>query len=143
MERASSLLQCYLTTDYEVHGRSARERFTLRIGQREPKLAAMLARTGVQSAAFITAWHPRSVERSRKQNEVAQARLRADLLRLRCVVLPAEGVGANGAWREPSWLALGLYPADAKRLARRYRQNAILVCDKRGVPRLVTLQELT
>lgn len=140
MERAGSLLQCYLTTAYEVYGRTPSERFTLCIGQREAKLAALLSRTHTRYAAFITAWHPCSRQRATTLNEVAQSRLLADLRRSGCIVVPGAGVGADGRWREPSLLALGLHRSDAKRLARRYRQNALLVCDSRAVPELIVMR---
>lgn len=142
MKSVGSLLQSYLTTRYEVYGTTPHERLSLRIGQREPKLAALHARYRVHCSAFITAWHPRSIIRAPSLNRAAQARLLRDLHRLGCAVLPGEGIGADGQWREPSVLALGLRRGDAKRLAHRYRQNAVVVCDIRATPQLLMVQPL-
>ena len=142
MGSAGSLLQSYLTTRYEVYGSTPRERFTLRIGQREPKLAALHARKRVRCSAFITAWHPRSIVRAPSLNRVAQAKLLRDLRLLGCIVVPGQGIGTDGQWREPSVLALGLRRMDAKRLALRYGQNAAVVCDIRAIPQLLLVRPL-
>jgi len=142
MERPRSLLQSYLTTAYRVYGARRSERLELRVNVREPRLTLLLHRHRARSAAFITAWHPRSRPRPRGMNEAAQKRLIAELKRLGCIVLPGEGIGTDGQWREPSVLALRLDRKNAKRLAHRYRQNAVLVCDRRGIPQLVLLADL-
>ena len=142
MKRPRSLLQSYLTTEYQVHGSTPKQRFTLRIGVRQPRLTELQSRTRTYRSVFITAWNPHSALRPRALNEAAQRRLVRDLRRLRCEVIRGEGVAATGAWKEPSLLALGLKRDAALRLARRYGQNAIVVSDKCGVPQLVTLRAL-
>ena len=142
MKRPGSLLQPYLTTEYRVYGATPAQRFTLRIGVRNARLMALQYRTRTHRSAFITAWNPHSVKRPRALNKAAQRRLLRDLRRLRCEVICGEGIATNGTWKEPSLLALGLKRDTALRLARRYGQNAVVVCDKRGVPHLLTLRAL-
>ncbi len=137
----SSLLQSYLTTRYVVAGPPCRRSLVLRVGVREPALARLQARAGCRYSAYITAWNPRSVPQVRRRNEAAQRRLVRDLEKQSGIrLLHGEGIAANGEWREPSVLALGLARPAALRLARRFRQNAVLICDKRGVPHLVMLR---
>ncbi len=143
MKRSGSLLQSYLTTEYRVYGAAPMERFTLRIGVRHPRLATLQHRTHAYCSAFITAWNPHSRIRSDTLNEAAQRRLMRDLRQLRCKVIRGEGVAADGRWKEPSLLALGLKRNAALRLARRYGQNAVVVCNKHGVPRLAILRLLS
>lgn len=141
MDERSSLLQSYLTTRYLVAGQPRQPGMVLRIGVREPALARLQARAGCRYSAYITAWNPRSIPQARRCNAAAQRRLVRDLkMRSGIRLARAEGVAANGQWREPSVLALGLARPAALRLARRFRQNAVLICDKRGVPHLVILR---
>lgn len=142
MKRSGSLLQSYLTTRYRVCGAPLTRGFELRIGVRQPLLAALQSRTRTNSSAFITAWNPHSAARPRSFNEIAQCRLLRELQRYRCKVLCGEGEAENGMWKEPSVLALGLRRDAALRLARRYKQNAVVVCDKSGTPRLVLLRAI-
>lgn len=142
MKRSGSLLQSYLTTEYRVYGAATMERFTLRIGARHPRLATLQRRKRTCCSAFITAWNPHSRMRSRTLNQAAQRRLMRDLRQLHCKVIRGEGVAADGRWKEPSLLALGLKRNAALRLARRYGQNAVVVCNKHGVPRLAILRPL-
>lgn len=141
MRGRSSLLQSYLTTRYLVDGRPHQRDLVLRVGVREPALARLQSRAGCSFSAYITAWNPRSIPQTRSRNEAAQRRLVRDLKKRSGIrLLRGKGIAANGAWREPSILALGLARPAALRLARRFRQNAVLICDKRGVPHLVLLR---
>lgn len=117
-----ALLAVYRATDYRVRltqGGWA----SIRIGQLLP--VALHALVGVQPWGFITAWHPRSQQRSRLLNRRAQRQLLADLGVLAEVtaIRPALGVGAQN-WREPSLLVVGASPDPLDRLARHYEQNA-------------------
>lgn len=141
MRERSSLLQSYLTTRYLVDRQPLRRVLVLRVGVREPALARLQSRAGCRYSAYITAWNPRSLAQTRKRNETAQRRLVRVLEKRSGIrLLRGEGVAANGAWREPSVLALGLARPAALQLARRFRQNAVLICDKRGLPHLVLLR---
>lgn len=118
-EDAIALLRAYLAAEYRADG----GRMVLRVG--EPVASA----DGLPAAvplAFLTAWNPRSLARSERENLTALADLQAALEREGARVLPGEGVAADGSWREPSLLAIGIEPAAADEHARRHEQNAIV-----------------
>ncbi|MBU0653842.1 MAG: DUF3293 domain-containing protein [Gammaproteobacteria bacterium] len=131
-----ALLDAYLATHYEVkHAASA---FTLHIGQSSAELLALLQKTGLTGAAFITAWNPHSKPHLQAENRRAQQRLLEDLQQAGCMVIPAAGVDPDSQWPgEESVLALGLAQADAVQLSRKYSQNAIVWADADAVPQLL------
>ena len=95
-------------------------------GSQNRKLEALLARHNARSWAFITAWNPRSDERSREQNDAQQAELRQAVSAYE--VLPGEGVGQDPSWTpEESLLILNISRRKAQTLGRRFGQLAIVV----------------
>ena len=94
----------------------------IRIDQPLPESLQTLV--GTRSWGFITAWNPRSEQRSPAENLAAQR----ELLEALCVspqtlVYPAIGVGASG-WSEPSLLAIGPDFSTLDALGQRHEQNA-------------------
>jgi hypothetical protein len=43
---------------------------------------------------------------------------------------PGEGRAADGSWREPSVLAVGMYRANAEALGKLFGQNAVVFIEK-------------
>ncbi|PWS37469.1 DUF3293 domain-containing protein [Falsiroseomonas bella] len=119
----------YLRSDYEAGGVS------VRIGARSPAFDALLRRRGASSAAFVTAWNPFSRRMPEGWNDRMLVRLRQAA---RGRVL-AEGIGQAGAWWERHLLVAG-DPRRIARLARRFRQNAIVVIAPGRPARLVMLR---
>lgn len=118
------LMREYLAADYRasVDGREA----VLRIGAAPPSWLAH------EDLVFITAWNPRSIPRAEADNRAALAALR-DALGGHARVHDAVGSDPDGAWHEPSLLAIGLALDLADREARRHDQNAIVVA-RAGAP---------
>jgi hypothetical protein len=113
----------YLRTGYEANG------VVVRVGRRSEAMDALLAG---RTAGFVTAWNPSSRRMPRGWNERMLARLRAIA---RGSVL-GEGWGRGGSWAERHLLVAG--DARALRvLARRFRQNAIVIVAPRRKARLV------
>lgn len=103
-------------------------------GQRSRALDRLLARAGVRSWAFITAWNPGSRPVPAWRNRYRQDRMFHLLLTSGCIVLPGAGIPAGDDWApEESVLACGLPPGTARRVARAFGQNAI-VAGRRGRP---------
>ena len=124
MNRAR-LAAAYRRTAYEAAGAVAR------IGQRSAAVDGLLRRLGGggrQGGAFVTAWNPRSHRMPHGWNERMQARLRQAARRLP----RAEGWGRGRGWAEHT-LLLAADPRRAAALARRFRQNAIVVV-RQGAP---------
>jgi hypothetical protein len=123
------LLAAYRRTDYEAGGAVAR------VGRRSAAVDALLRRLGAREGAFVTAWNPWSRRMPPGWNARMTARLRQAARRLPS----AEGEGRGRGWSERHLLVA----ADGRRaaaLARRFRQNAVVVA-RAGTPaRLVPLR---
>jgi hypothetical protein len=133
--RKAELIAAYTATHYHIHW--AEGAFMLRVNEHCPSLAALYARRGYNCAAFLTAWNPYSQLTSPIENHAMQQALLADLERHDCWIIPGIGLDPAGLWMgEESFLAIGLGLADAQRLGRQYRQNAILWMGEDAVPRL-------
>jgi hypothetical protein len=105
---------------------------------RRAGIAALLASLGVRQAAFTGAWNPCSRRRPRGWNRRRLERLREATRRL-----PRhEGMGR--ACRPRPWgeehLLIGAPAARCAVLARRFRQDAILVIRLRGPARMMRLR---
>jgi Protein of unknown function (DUF3293) len=122
------LRRAYSTTEYRVAGCS------VRIGRRSATMDGLLAGMGAREAVLITACNPRSRRSSASRNAWMMGRLHG-ALRRHCV-FPAES-GA-GRWTEAQFLAAAP-EAWACVLARRFRQNALVVLRPRQKPRLRVL----
>jgi len=129
---APDLLAAYLATRYHVRQGGG---FDFYIERRSADLLELHATAGVAGSAFITAWNPRSEGTPREENDARNAALRHDIEALGLPAVPAEGIGPTG-WREESYLVPGITREDVVALARKYRQNAIVVIAADGVPRL-------
>jgi hypothetical protein len=112
----AALLRAYRNTCYEAAG------IQIRIGIYSAATDRLLLTHGARSSALITAYNPRSCLMPLAWNRRMQARL-LQALRLRRV-LPARGF--LGQWSEAHLLVFG-DPRPIRRLARRYRQYAIVI----------------
>jgi hypothetical protein len=132
---------CYETTGYgtaryETAGYETGD-IVVRIGRRVPAMDKLLSSAGAKQAVFITAYNPFSRVMPPGWNNRMQARL-AEALR-RYPLLPARGHYRD--WSERHLLAL----ADVRvmrRLARRFRQNAIVIVRWRQPVRLLVTSSL-
>lgn len=138
------LRTAYLMTDFEFEAEG--RRYTLRIGDQNPEVRDLLARHGVQNAAYITAHNPASLPRGEAHNTLAMRALRRDLeagVGGSWAVFEGAGQGRAGGWPpEPSLMVLGIDRTQAEKLGRRYGQYAIVWVDATGMPSLVELVDL-
>ena len=110
------LLIAYRLTTYEAAGA------TVRPGRRSAAFDEVLLRHHSRTATFISADNPHSRRMPSGWNHRMRQSLHAAARRLR--VMPARGVLRG--WEEAHLLVLG-DPRPAIRLARRYRQNAVVI----------------
>jgi hypothetical protein len=123
---APSLEAAYLRTTYWVDARP--QPVALRVGESSVVLDRILARHRARRWAFITAWNPGSRRCSAWRNAAHQHQLLQALGRRGFRWLPGLGEGDDPRWPpEPSFLILGASVPEAKRLARRFNQYAIVV----------------
>ena len=120
------MLRAYRLTRYRAGG------IEIRIGRRVPD--ALFQRLGARRATLLTAWNPFSRHMPTGWNERMQRRLRRDLRSF--VVLDAEG--SLHCWREAMLLAGGP-PQPVIRLARRFRQSAVVELRRGARARLIQL----
>lgn len=136
---SSDLIATYEATQYCVT--SSDSAFILRVGQHSRELAALYRDTDCASTAFITAWNPYSKMLSVEENETRQRQIISLLVAQRLRLYTGEGVSADGAWREPSLLVLGIDLVPARNLAQRFEQNGFVFCGEDAIPQLI-LREL-
>lgn len=124
-----ALRRAYRRTSYEAAGAVAQ------VGRRSAAVDALLARLGSGQGAFVTAWNPFSRAMPWGWNDRMGQLLRDATRR----IPRAEGWGRAAGWGEQH-LLLATDPRRAVVIARRFRQNAIVVV-RRGQPaRLVLLR---
>ena len=131
------LIDAYRSTHYRVTG--VGQPFVLTIGRHSAELAALHTRHGVSCSAFLTAWNPRSHPTGMADNRTSQARMAAELRKLRYPLIDAIGESPDGAWSEDSIVILGLDRAAATAIGRRYGQIAMVWSGADAVPELVLL----
>jgi len=127
------LVAAYRRTAYRAEGGAV-----VRVGRRSPAVESLLRRLGRgrrQAGAFVTAWNPFSRRMPRGWNERMQARLRQAARRLPV----AEGCGIGRGWAE-RMLLLAADPRRVAVLARRFRQNAVVVVGSGRPAALVLLR---
>ncbi|TCO80259.1 uncharacterized protein DUF3293 [Plasticicumulans lactativorans] len=128
MSLARGLLRAFHATTYTATAATG-ERFALRIGRRHPALDAWLAARGQAAWAYVSACNPGARSLAPPLNVRRHAALLAEL-RERLPdgnVLDGFGVPDGPDWAaEPSVLVAGLPLAEARALARRHGQLALV-----------------
>ena len=142
MQKASLIdphtLRAYHETDYRVFSAAP---FTMRIDEVCCPLATVHAQYGVSCSAFITACNPFSQTCDTQHNLRRQTELGLVLEEMGIPCLQGLGIHPGGTWPgEDSFLALGLEPAPARALGRRFEQNAIVWAGADTIPRLILLR---
>jgi uncharacterized protein DUF3293 len=111
-----ALLRAYRNTCYTTCG------IDVRIGQRSPAMDRLLLSHGAREAAFLTAYNPFSRPMPVGWNQRMQAQLVQTLRRHQVL----HAVGSWRRWSEAHIVVLG-DARSARKLARRFRQNAIVI----------------
>ena len=127
--------RAYLDTVYRVSGRSAV--IDLRIGARSAALDRLLHRLGVRDWVFVTAWNPFSRAQPAWRNHARQARLARGLRGIR-ICMPGLGLPRDPRWQpEHSLFAAPVSAGRARRLGRRFGQNAVVAGRRGHAPALI------
>lgn len=131
-------LLAYQQCHYEVH---AAPPFVLRIGKCSRELALLYRRHGQDCAAYLSACNPRGQLISPTSNSRATRRMQRLLARRGHAWLEGFGRDPQGVWPgEPSALVLGMEYPQARRIAARFGQNALLWMAADARVRLVLLR---
>lgn len=130
-------MNAYLATTYRATAPSGAE-VDLRPGCRSPELDAHLSVRGLAQWAFITACNPYSQVLTAEENRGRMAALSSELEELGFETWPGVGIGDGGDWEpEESRLVLGITEEQARAIAKRWEQNAIVVGEAGEVARVV------
>ena len=100
------------------------KRIDLHLGQRNPAMAAVLARHGATHGGLVTGENPFGQTQSAAANATANAELAAAIDALGLPRLPSDGGSEDGSWNEPGFLVVGGEGQPVDALARRFRQAA-------------------
>lgn len=141
----AALIALYRATEYRatLAGPPGGGSLILRIDEYCAPLSRLLAASGCQCAAFITAWNPRGARLDPAENRSAARRLRRRLARFVPAghIFKGAGCDPSGVWpAEASLLMLGLGLEMAQALGREFRQNAIVWAGPDAIPRLILLR---
>jgi hypothetical protein len=105
------------------------------VGRRSPGMARLLRQMGARQGGFLTAWNPLARRHAPGWNARAQAALAQAARRL--PTMPARSVPLRDARWVEAQLLLAADSRVARRLARRFRQKAILWIAADGMVSLV------
>jgi len=130
----AELLEAYRKAEYAVF---FEPEFVLRIGEYSAQLASLLSAEDVPTAAFITAYNPKSELFADKWNRELGTFLEHDVLVGGYSYFQGEGRDPEGIWKpEKSLLITGITKEAANRLAGKYGQHAFVFVDEGMVPEI-------
>jgi len=132
------LMKSYKSADYHVDGPRP---FVLKIGIHSPELESIYKKSQKHSAAFITAFNPYSQELSNQENKDCNHKLEELMQSLHFDYIHGEGKCGDGEWDgEESFLIFGISEKQASEIGEKFKQNAIIWCDKNAIPQLLLLK---
>lgn len=135
-ERWANLLEAYCRTDYHVA--SPVSPLMFHVGELCSEQNLSLMQAGVFSWCVVTAWNPHSERRSAKENDLAQAILKADINAVDLKWWEAAGRDPAREWpSEESCFVLNISPQQARSLCREFEQLAVLYGDAEHEPWLL------
>lgn len=138
-EISQELIEAYRATLFRCGEGS--DAFVLRIGAHSAALEDLYTAAGVSTAAYVTAFNPRSEAQSADVNAIAHARLGTELAATGYRLVEGAGEDPEGPWpAEQSYLVLGMQLEAAQEVGRRYGQNAIVWAGADAVPTLILLR---
>lgn len=138
MKTDEDLDTAYRQTLYRVYGPDGPVDF--RVGERGPALRALLRSYASEGAAFITAHNPGSRLMTEEHNGNAQASLVAQGRVIAAATLSGVALDPRGTWpAEDSVLLVNIDREAARRLGRRFGQNALVWIHPTGLAELVWL----
>lgn len=132
------LIQAYRETHYRVEGVEA---FTLKVDQVSSEVLKALAKRGLKSCAFVTAWNPYSIALKEEENTILERKLNLHLNAQGLNHTPGEGVHPSNGWPgERSSLVWGVSETNAREIAEEFQQNAFIWVGEDGIPELILMR---
>lgn len=134
----AATLDAYRAAIYRIDGRDAQPDIDMKIGVTNGDVASLLARHGVESAVFVTAFNPFGHVLAPEDNAARQRRLTERVGQMGLRALLGEGIDPMNIWvAEASLFVLGATPDTADALMTEFEQNAVVYVDRAGLPELL------
>jgi hypothetical protein len=108
-----------------------------RIGEMSQGLEGLFVNQAFETAALITACNPKGINQGHHENQRAMEDLKVSLNEMKLPFHPGLGSDSKGAWKEESYLILGIALDQAETLGRQFQQNAFVWIETGHAPRLV------
>jgi hypothetical protein len=119
-----TLVEAYENTTFRIE--CPEGGVSLRPRSHSSALDQILAKNKWQYAAVITAFNPKSIEKTREQNELANRRLERKIISDGYIFFPGAGAGDDLNWLpEDSYLILDIALKQALEIAEEFGQYAI------------------
>lgn len=134
-----SLIHAYRGTDFVAH--LPQGECVLRVGVRNAAMAQLLKDHEASNASYITACNPFSRIFDQADNQLATLQLKSVISTMGLSIYPCDGRDPTGHWPdEPGLLILGAKRSKLRSIGRRFRQNAIIIVGRSGIPKLELLR---
>jgi hypothetical protein len=127
-------LDIYQNAKYEVLSYPS---IAFKIGEMNQGLEDLLVNEAFETAALITACNPKGIKQGHHENQRAMEDLKFSLNEMKLPFLQALGSDPKGAWKEESYLILGIALEQAETLGRQFQQNAFVWIETGHAPSLV------
>ncbi|MFM6921722.1 MAG: DUF3293 domain-containing protein, partial [Polynucleobacter victoriensis] len=111
-----------------------------KIGEHNQHVDQLLDANRVDMAALITAWNPQGKMCEIKANHQANHSLELEIQEMRLPYYLGSGSDPKGAWKEDSYLVMGIGLSQARELGDAYQQNAIVWINKGDAASLIWLR---
>jgi len=123
--KSRKYLEAYKNTDFAFKFRSRPK--VIRVNSWSSSIDQVIVAHKSRAAAFITAYNPFSISRTKAVNFRAHQKLMASLSGSRLSFIEGKGSDPSGEWEaEKSVVVFGVSRATAAALGRRFRQNAVV-----------------
>ena len=137
--KSKKYLEAYENTDFTFKFRSRLK--VIRVNSRSRSIDHVIIAYKARSAAFITAYNPFSINRSKAVNFRAHQKLMVTLNNNNLSSIEGEGRDPSGEWEaEKSVVVFGISRTTAAALGRRFRQNAVVFVRAQRPSELIMLR---
>ena len=130
--------ETYQNAEYQVTTPDGQIDF--KIGEQNQNLDQLLDANGVDVACLITACNPLGQQVAVEVNLKANHSLELAIQAMGLPYYPGHGNDPKGAWKEGSYLMMGIDPVKAIQLGDLYQQNAVVWISKDAPPELMWLR---
>ncbi|WNC70069.1 DUF3293 domain-containing protein [Thalassotalea nanhaiensis] len=135
-----NLRQAYINTDYIIDDELGF--WQINIGDTDRPLSRYLNTFENPTAAFITAYNPKSKRLKEGQNQQRQQQLHQAVSKLGLASCKGYGLSQQNDWpKEHSLLITNITKQQASQLAKDFQQAAFVWIDDKGLVSLVTQQD--